>query len=225
MEYLKLSKLENFDIADLNGHGKFQIPELPAVTSTNFKRFERLIYAKDIKDLYNVCLHTFSYDYQFNSVWSKPDEWTDRLLDVNCVIAPDFSLYRDMPYALQLYNHYRKHWVAGYWLEAGIKVIPNIRWSDKKSYDFCFEGEPKKSIIAIGTTGTQRDCVAHDLFIKGFEETLRRLEPTKILMYGSVPENLNTHGVEIVHIPHHYDQRRLNKKLAECQKQMELTKL
>lgn len=33
MEYLKLSKLENFDIADLNGHGKFQIPELPAVTA------------------------------------------------------------------------------------------------------------------------------------------------------------------------------------------------
>lgn len=127
------------------------------------------------------------------------------------------SLYRDMPYALQLYNHYRKHW-----LEAGIKVIPNIRWSDEKSYDFCFEGEPKQSIIAIGT---QRDCVAHDLFIKGFEEALNRLEPTKILLYGSVPENLNTHGVEIVHIPHHYDQRRLNKKLAECQKQMELTKL
>lgn len=67
MEYLKLSKLENFDIADLNGHGKFQIPELSAVTSTNFKRFERLIYAKDIKDLYDVCLHTFSYDYQFIS--------------------------------------------------------------------------------------------------------------------------------------------------------------
>lgn len=83
----------------------------------------------------------------------------------------------------------------------------------------------KKSIIAVGTTGTQRDHIAHDLFIKGFEETLERLEPTKILLYGSMPENLDTHGVEIVHIPHHYDQRRLNKKLAECQKQMELTQI
>ena len=68
------------------------------------------------------------------------------------------------------------------------------------------------------------DRVAHELFVKGFEETLNRLEPTKILLYGST-ENLDTHGVEIIHIPHHYDQRRLNKKLAECQKQMELTKL
>ena len=202
-----MSRLENFDIADLNGKGKYGIPELPTVTDINFKRFERLIYMKDVKDLHNVCLHTFSYDYQFNSVWTNPDKWTDRLLDVNCVIAPDFSLYRDMPYALQLYNHYRKHWVARYWHEAGIKVIPNIRWSDEKSYDFCFEGEPKNSIISIGTTGTQRDLTAKELFKMGFEETIRRLEPIKILMYGSMPDNLDTHGVEIVHIPHHYDVR------------------
>lgn len=200
-----MSALENFDIADLNGHGRYGIPELPAITDITFKRFERLIYMKDVTDLYNVCLHTFSYDYQFNSVWTNPDKWTDRLIGVNAVIAPDFSLYRDMPIALQLYNHYRKHWVARYWHEAGIKVIPNIRWSTKDSFEFCFEGEPKHSIIAIGTTGALRDPEAKKLFLQGFEETMKRLEPAKILMYGSKPDELK--DVEVIQIPHHYDVR------------------
>lgn len=202
-----MSRLENFDIADLNGKGKYQIPELPAVTEINFRRFERLIYIKEVEDLYNVCLHTFSYDYQFNTVWTKPDMWLDRLLGVNAVIAPDFSLYRDMPKALQIFNHYRKHWVARYWHEAGIKVIPNIRWSTPDSYEFCFEGEPKNSIIAIGKTGTQQDPIAKELFKKGFNETLKRLEPKAILMYGSMPDNIDVGGVKIIHIPHYYDVR------------------
>lgn len=52
---------------------------------------------------------------------------------------PDFSTYTDYPYAFQIWNLYRKCWLAAYWQQIyDLKVIPVLSWSDEKSYDFCF---------------------------------------------------------------------------------------
>lgn len=33
----------------------------------------------------------------------------------------------------------------------GIRVIPTVAWSDRGSFDFCFKGIPKGSIVAVST--------------------------------------------------------------------------
>lgn len=207
-----MSRLENFDVANLNGDNFYQIPELDAVTEFTAERFGRLIYWNIEETPSNTCLHTYSYDYQFNTVWTDPYKWLARLKKFDSVLAPDFSLYRDMPKALQIYNHYRKHWVAKFWSDNGIKVIPNIAWSTPDNYEWCFEGEPKNSVVAVASTGALREKESRELFLQGYEEMKKRLEPIKIIFYGSIPQELKNEN--LIRIEHHYDQMRSEQKIG-----------
>ena len=37
-----------------------------------------------------------------------------------------------------------------------MKVIPTISWSGARSYEFCFDGVEKGSIVAVGMIGCKR---------------------------------------------------------------------
>lgn len=80
----------------------------------------------------NCGVHFFLDDYQFQRLWNTPDRYIESLQKFSCVLSPDFSLYTDYPTALQIYNHYRKHWIGAYLQLYGIEVIPTICWSDEK---------------------------------------------------------------------------------------------
>ena len=67
----------------------------------------------------------------------------------------------------------------------GIKVIPTVSWSDESSYKYAFLGIPKHSVVAIGTVGVLNDKNAITLFMQGFKEMLKQLEPKEILIYGN----------------------------------------
>lgn len=99
----------------------------------------------------NAGLHFFLDDYQFVRLWNTPDKYIPTLAKFRYLCAPDFSTYSDMPKVLQMYNHYRKHWLAAYWQELGMTVIPTISWSTPDSFSWCFDGEPEGGIVAIGT--------------------------------------------------------------------------
>ena len=58
----------------------------------------------------DVGVHFFIDDYQFERIWKDPEKYVEKLRQYACVASPDFSPYGDMPMALQIYNHYRKHW-------------------------------------------------------------------------------------------------------------------
>lgn len=53
---------------------------------------------------------------------------------------PDFSLYREMPLAMQIWNTYWNRTIA-YWLQSnGVDIVPNVRWGDERTYRLAFEG-------------------------------------------------------------------------------------
>lgn len=87
-------------------------------------------------------MHFFLDDCQFNRCWNNPDRYVEILKRFKCVLSSDFSLFTDFPKALQIYNHYRKHWLGAYWQMHGIEVIPTLCWSDEESFAWCFDGEP-----------------------------------------------------------------------------------
>ena len=104
------------------------------------------------------------------------------------VLTPDFSTYTDFPKAIQVYNHYRKHWLGAYWQMCGIRVIPTISWSDEESYSWCFDGEPIGGTVAVSSVGTQVSKESSRLFMNGYNEMLERLKPSAIIMYGKAPD-------------------------------------
>ena len=87
---------------------------------------------------------------------------------------------------MQIYNHYRKHWA--FWEENGVEVIPTVCWSDEKSFEWCFDGEPVGGTVAVSSVGMQNSKTAKAAFLTGYEAMCDRLRSEAILFYGNVPE-------------------------------------
>lgn len=154
-------------------------------------------YASSCKAREGKGIHFFLDDYQFIRLWNSIDSYIPMLSQYACVLSPDFSLYLDYPRALQIYNHYRKHWLGAYMQENRIHVIPTIGWSDRESFGWCFDGEPSHGAVAVSSVGTHRNTKARELFLEGYEEMLYRLQPEQILFYGKVPEGCGGNIIEL----------------------------
>ncbi len=149
-------------------------------------------------------IHFFLDDYQFQRVWNMPDYYLPLLKQFQYVMTPDFSTYADFPMALQIYNHYRKHWV-GAWLQLHkVKVIPTISWSDESSFEWCFDGEPTHGTVAVSAVGTQMSKRSKELFFLGYREMIKRLEPEQIVFYGDIPSECTGNIIKIVSFQEHF---------------------
>ena len=169
----------------------------------------------------NTCICFYQYDHVFDGVHGlynsiiyqdneKLNKFRERFKNVKYIIGPDYSLFGDFPVALQIFNVYKSRLCIS-WLKANTNaiIIPNIRWTFDFSYDFCFDGIMKGSNIAISILGQIHDKDNKKMFLDGFKETIDRIEPKTILVYGFVTEsNFNeifgyaeSKGIKII-IPH-----------------------
>lgn len=177
LDNLHLKKFVNF--AD-----GYEMPTLKAcnIIPTSLVSFNAALTAKD----HNQCVHFFIDDYQFERIWNLPDRYVECLRQFQCVIAPDFSQYTDMPYPQRMWNNYRGKFI-GAWLQSqGVTVIPNVTWSLPDSYEYCFDGIPQQSVIAINSTGAARYGLTRFLWLKGYREALSRLRPLAVIRYGTM---------------------------------------
>ena len=142
-------------------------------------------------------IHFFRDDYKFERIWNTPEKYIEKLAEYACVLSPDFSPYGDMPMATQIFNHYRKHWVAVYMQECGLTVIPTIRAStDERSFDWYLDGEPKHSIVAISTMWVKENSENFPIWEREYQTMVDVLCPQKIFIYGDIPNNVTHKNVK-----------------------------
>lgn len=194
---------ENLDRCSFPGVGRYEIPQIEPVTAYPAGEWIPINAHYTAKDVADKNVHFFVDDYRFIRHWNTLDRYIPKLSQFASVLAPDFSLYTDMPIAMQIYNHYRKHWVAAYWQLHGMTVYPTIAWSDESSYDWCFDGEPVGGIVAVSSVGTQKNRDAKRLFLRGYEEMMKRLEPKWVIFYGQVPPECDWN---VIKVPPYYDE-------------------
>ena len=144
---------------------------------------------KSFKD-FNYWVVFYEHDAKFERLWNNPKQYLTKLKKFRGVISPDFSLYRNMPLCMQMWNTYRGRAIA-YWLKKnGIEIIPNVRFNDERTYSFCFDGiEPFKT-VAIGTHGCIKKKADKLYFKKGLKELVRVLCPKTIIVYGVAPDEI-----------------------------------
>lgn len=198
--YRNIRNYENLQKQIYDGAGKYNIPVIQPEQDVQADNWIGFNYAKGCEEPKQHGVHFFLDDYQFMRVWTDADRYAEMLRKFQVVCAPDFSTYTDFPMAVQIWNHYRKHWCAAYWQDYGCKVIPTISWSDESSFDWCFDGEPSNSPVAISSVGTQDDEECARLFDLGFNEMVKRLHPSKIVMYGDVPDSVRDSGIELIRV-------------------------
>lgn len=195
---------ENLDKALYYSDTKYQVPILDRLEPSDdeiekIKKMEWIPFssANANKDRQGKGIHFFIDDYRFVRVWNTPDRYVDMLKQYEYVLTPDFSTYRDMPLAMQIYNTYRKQWVGKYYQDKGIKIIPTISWSTPASYEWIFDGIPTHSIVAISTLGCLKDKRATELFYEGWRVAYRTLQPEVVLCYGKIPDRLDGNVIEM----------------------------
>lgn len=180
MTWRDIIKIMNIEKGFFKSTNKYGIPD---IKKDEFEVKELIPYRVDSNR--NGIAHFFLDDYRFERCWRKPDSQIEELKKYDGVLSPDFSMYTNYPQAMQIWQVYRNRWCACYWQSLGIKVIPTISWSDEQSFKYCFLGVQKGSTVAIGTVGVLNDEYAKTLFMQGFKEMLKQLEPKEILIYGN----------------------------------------
>ncbi len=144
-------------------------------------------------DLGEGTVHFFLDDYRFETVWHRPVKALAALAPYRTLLTPDFSLYRDWPLAMQVWNTYRARWCGRFWQAHGFQVIPTVSWSTPQSYAFCFAGIPPRSLVAVSYVGVDAASpLARSLFAAGFRAMVERLRPAAVLSYGPLPRALHT---------------------------------
>ena len=199
---------ENIKRWNFFSKNKWNIPTLKGIDKFDEKvQFIGFNYAKtcEKQQKTDFGVHFFLDDYQFNRLWNRPDKYIPLLSKFKYVLSPDFSMYTDYPKAMQMWKHYQKHWLGAYMELFGIKVIPTVGWSDKDSFKWCFDGEPRNSIVAVSSIGTQKDKESKQLFLEGYNKMLEVLKPTKILFWGNIPNEIDKSNV--IHMGYIMDEK------------------
>lgn len=156
-------------------------------------------------------LHSYMDDYKFDGpkgVWSNPRLTLEVLKHFSGVITVDFSTYLDFPEPVNTYATYRMRLLGYWWGKNKLAVINNVRWGPKESYDYCFEGIPQNSVVAIGTVGgSPKRVIDRERFEQGFFEMIRKLKPHTIIVYGSSKypcfEGAEKMGISVIAYPSH----------------------
>lgn len=134
-------------------------------------------------------IHFFLDDYLFDGpsgIWMDTERHRADLSAYAGALSPDFSVYADLDRQVQMWNIYRSRLVACEFESWGLQVIPTVSWGNEDTFDFCFKGLPRNSVLAVSTVGVLRDVNARMLFERGFTRMCQLLDPCFVVVYGSV---------------------------------------
>lgn len=177
--------IHNLAYAQFDGVGEYDIPEMLPVHIDNLADIPLQGFNYALKEQHpeNIGVHFFLHDYQFERVWRYPDRYIEVLKKFAYVLSPQFSTYEDMPKITKIFNVYRNRWCGRYWQEHGIKVIPTFAYGGDENFEWCLDGLPKHSTIAISTMGDGRWGKFKGIY-NVWDKIQEELEPETILLYG-----------------------------------------
>lgn len=185
-----------------NSNGKFEFPIIKK-QDIDVSKIEFLSYVNakiEDKENKDKTIHFFTYDWKFKKVYENADEELEKLSQYYALLSPDFSVFTNMPRALQIESVFKNRWCGAYWQSKGLKVVPTVSWGDESSFDFCFDGIEEGSIVAV-CTYYRENC--EEEFMHGYNEMIKRIKPSVILCYDEPFKSMKGNIVEF--IPTTYD--------------------
>lgn len=125
----------------------------------------------------------FNYDKNLMRYWNEPMKYIPKFQSAMAVGTPDYSIYPNMNVNEIRHNIYMNRWLGCLWQSYSCTVLPVISWWGKETYDICFSGIEPESIVIVSTVG----CLDNQkVFLDGFEEMKKRVNPPLIIVYGNM---------------------------------------
>lgn len=185
---------------------------IPDILDTPFIPEGLVPYDTQVKRKYaqvkGKCVHFFLDDHKFEPLWNKPVKTLPPIQFMGQAISPDYSINTEYPLAVNIWQVFRSRWLTRYWQEHNIDVIPNVTWTDEASYEYCFLGIPKGSIVAVGTVGVNSK-EKKEAFKKGFEKMIEVIQPRALVVYGETrPVEFEKYCEMVYNYPSYWQVRR-----------------
>jgi hypothetical protein len=130
----------------------------------------------------------YTADVAFEKVWTNPKETALFILNKKPIgiVSPNFSMWSWMPAAMTIWNAYRSRWLARYFQESGIHVIPDINFKDELSLDYSLAGIPIGSpTCAIQIQTVLKNITEVDTRRVCLKKSIEQINPSSLLVYGS----------------------------------------
>ena len=180
----KLKRKQKLVRNEFKGVGKYGMPLIKR-QNIDLDKIELLAFTKtkhNDEENQNKTIHFFTYDWNFQSVYEKPEGSLEKLDQYYALLTPEFSTYKDMPLARQIDSIFKNRWCGAFWQKQGMIVIPTISWGSIPCLEFCVDGIEKGSVVAVSTY-TREDN--RDDFMLGYNKMLEIIEPSAIICYGT----------------------------------------
>ena len=182
--------------------GKYGFPQLAQTNYLPEGTVYPFNYLKSTVKKARYWYHCFTSEKNFNRLYTNFRDYVEFLQGVRGIISADFDMYRNYPEEF-LINNCRANRIVDYALQQeGIPMIPTAGFAGESSWEWCFDGLPLNSTVAI-TTNTLRDKEAHRLFVGGVNTMIAKIQPTAIVVCGKCPDWLEKRfpDIQIVQIP------------------------
>lgn len=200
-----------FMIEKIDLVGDYEMPYIKKYVGAEPKKIVN--YIKNVKGKENYFVHFYLYDYMFdgkNGIWYgcqqnsvKIESFLRKIEKYDGIISPDYSIYVDLPLSAQIWNIYRDRVIYAWLYELGYKVIFNLRWGDYRTYNIVFNGIEKHGTVAIGSHGLIKNPENRQIFMDGFKEMIKRIEPKEIILYGPYTNEMKNlcenNGIKVAH--------------------------
>ena len=219
-EKLNNDVLRSFLVENADYEGYFELPKLKTSTLLPEKviTFSKAM-ARNFKD-FDCFVIFYEDDEKFERLWHNPKAYLNKLKKFKGIISPDYSMYRNMPLCMQIWNTYRSRALAVWLQNNGVEIIPNVRFGDERTFSFCFDGIEKNKAVAIGTHGCIKRKEDKLFFKAGLAQMVQRLKPETIIVYGSAPDSIfkpyKDMGINIIAFESEFSKsrRQVSSKLA-----------
>jgi hypothetical protein len=183
--------------------GKYGFPQLAEEKFIPSKQVRPFNYLLSTEKLSDYWMHCFCDDYQFERLWKNLDFYMKYILRLQGFISADFSLYRDYRDGALVWNCYRNRCIAYAIQQAGVTMIPTAGFGPESTWEWCFDGLPMYSSLAITTNGVLDDLEAKRIFAGGVDALVNIKRPMNLIICGKYPSWLEAKypEVNIVGIP------------------------
>lgn len=202
--YIKRRLCKEFLRDDVPLTGKYNFPQLAPVNYLPEEPVLPFNYLKSSVKKGRYWYHCFTADKNFNRLYTHFEEYAEILLrGAKGLISTDFSLYRDYPEEILIDTCHHNRAVDYALQQAGVPIIPTAGFAGESSWEWCFDGLPLNSTVAVTTNCLGRDRETHRLFVGGINAMVEKIHPTAIVVCGKVPAWLTKRhpDIQIVHIP------------------------
>lgn len=119
-----------------------------------------------------------------HDVWRLVDRYLPQLARFEGVIGTDYSMFPEMLPDQRNWNCARNRVFAYRMQRNGIPCVPVASWSCKEDWEWCFDGLPEESSVAVSTNGCCRRAESRSVLRAGIDELTRRKSPYAVIICG-----------------------------------------